>query len=123
MPLAFLLDEHLRGGGLWQAIQQHNALGADPIDTIRVGDSPDLPLGTPDPDILLWAERQGRILISLDNKTLQRHLTLHLQAGHHSPGAFIVRPGCTVLQVLAALVLIAHAGNPLSYRDRIEFIP
>jgi hypothetical protein len=63
-PLRYLLDENLRGR-LWQAIGVHNQTGAYPIDVVRVGDPPDLPLGSLDPDILLWAEREGRILVSL----------------------------------------------------------
>jgi len=58
-PLGFVLDEHLRGA-LWDAIQAHNAKpGAEPILVFRVGDSPDLRLGTDDPDILQWAEQKG----------------------------------------------------------------
>src|SRR6266404_1456724 len=98
MPLRYLLDEHLWGGGLWQAIQQHNTLGTDPLDVLRVGDPMDLPLGAADPDILLWAEREGRVFVSLDKRTLPRHLALHLQAGHHSPGILIIRSGSTVPQ-------------------------
>jgi len=48
MPLRYLLDENQRGV-LWHVIQRHNARGIDPIDTVRVGDTPDLPLGTDDP--------------------------------------------------------------------------
>ena len=65
MPLRFLLDENLRGGGLWQAIQKHNQVGIYPVDVIRVGDPSDLPLGASDPDILLWGERESRILLPL----------------------------------------------------------
>ncbi len=123
MPVRYLLDEHLRGGALWQAIKQHNARGTDPLDVVRLGDPSDLPLGTLDPDILLWAERQGRVFISLDKKTLARHLRLHLQAGHHSPGVFIIRAGSTVAQVMLFLTLAAYAGDPASFHDRIEHIP
>jgi hypothetical protein len=63
MPLAFVLDEHLRGS-LWRALQRWNLLGVDVLDVVRVGDPPDLPLGTSDPDLLAWAEREGRILVS-----------------------------------------------------------
>jgi hypothetical protein len=66
MALQFALDEHLRGGALWQAIQQHNGLGAYLPDVVRVGDPPDLPLGTIDADILLWTEREDRLFLSLD---------------------------------------------------------
>jgi hypothetical protein len=123
MPLRYLLDEHLRGGGLWQAIQQHNALGLYPLDAVRVGDPPDLPLGTRDPDILLWAEREGRILLSRDKGSLPQHLAQHLQAGHHSPGIFILRPGATIRELLAALALVAHAGNPIDYQDQMIYVP
>jgi hypothetical protein len=123
MPLSYVVDEHLRGGGLWQAIGQHNARGIYPLDAVRVGDPPDLPSGSTDPVILLWAEREGRILVTRDENTIPGHLASHLQAGRHSPGVFMLRPRCTIRQVLDALVLIASAGDPAYYRDRIEHIP
>jgi hypothetical protein len=123
MPLRFVLDEHLRGGALWQAVQQHNAAGVDVLDMTRVGDPADLPIGTGDLELLRWAERADRILVSLDKRTLPAHLAAHLQAGGHSPGVLMLRPGSTTAQVLFALVLIAHACDSIDYRDRIEFIP
>jgi hypothetical protein len=123
MPLRFVLDEQLRGGALWHAVQRHNAAGVDVLDITRVGDPADLPIGTSDPDLLLWTERADRILVSLDKRTLPAHLAAHLQAGGHSPGVLIVRPGSTTAQVLFALILIAYAGDPIDYRDRIDFIP
>ena len=74
MPLAYVLDEHLRGS-LWPAILQHNRTSPHLIDATRVGDPSDLALGSSDPEILLWAERNGRILVSLDRKTLTIMLT------------------------------------------------
>ena len=47
MAIRFVLDEHLRGP-LWRAVQRHNARAEDPIDVVRVGDLPDLPLGSDD---------------------------------------------------------------------------
>jgi hypothetical protein len=55
MILGYLLDENLRGI-LWRAVQRHNALGIFPLDVKRVGDSPDLPLGSLDAELLRWAE-------------------------------------------------------------------
>src|SRR5262245_50332571 len=108
MALTFLLDEHLRGSALWHAIRQHNAVGVDAIDMVRVGDPPDLPLGTLDPDILLWMEQHGRLLVSLDKRTLPAALAAHLQAGHHCPGIFLIRPGATVPAVLSSLIVHAQ---------------
>jgi len=90
--LRFLLDEHLRGP-LWLAILRHNALGGLPIDVARVGDSPELPLGSADASILLWAEQEGRILPTEDIHTMPGHLADHLRDGRHSPGVFVIRVG------------------------------
>src|SRR5258708_779967 len=123
MPLLYLLDESLRGGGLWQAVQRHNSLGFYPIDILRIGDSPALPRGTSDLAILLWAEQQGRILVTRDSRTIPGHLAQHLQAGNHSPGVFLVRKHCSVPQILSYLVLAAYAADPATCQDRIELIP
>jgi hypothetical protein len=123
MPLRFVLDEHLRGGGLWQIIQQHNAQGVNPIDIVRVGDPPDLPLGTLDPDLLIWAEREGRILLSRDYNSLPGHFTQHLQAGRHSPGILLLRPHTSLSAVLGDLIVTAHAGDAADFQDAVRVIP
>jgi hypothetical protein len=122
MALAFLLDEHLRGP-LWQAILQHNLRGRERIDVVRVGDPPDLPLAVDDPAILLWAERERRILVTEDRHTMGRHLRDHLATGHHSPGIFITRAGQSIRMVTECLVLIAQAGEPAEFADAITYIP
>src|SRR5262249_59355396 len=105
------------------AIGVHNALGVHPLDVVRVGDLPDLPLATPDPDVLIWAEREGRILLTLDKTTMPGHLTDHLRAGRHSPGVFIIRSKATLSKIMDQLVLLAHAGNPQDYQDSIDQVP
>ena len=122
MPLRYLLDEHFRGP-LWRAIQQHNAGGMSPIDAFRVGDPPDLPLGSLDPDNLLWAERNGCVVVSFDKGTMPGHLARHLQAGHNSPGVYLVRPTATIPQVVDYLVLSGYTADPALLRDHYEYIP
>src|SRR5262245_32601251 len=123
MPLRHVLDEHLRGA-LWSAIQAHNARGVDPIDVVQVGGPADLPLGTPDPDILLWAEREGRLFVTRDTNTVPGHLADHLASGHDSPGVLILRRlHVSVPQAVFALALIAHAGDPTDYVNCYRFIP
>lgn len=122
MPLRYLLDEHFRGP-LWRAIQQHNAGGTHPIDVSRVGDPADLPLGSLDPDDLLWAERNGCVVVSFDKGTMPGHLVGHLQAGHHSPGVYLVRSYATIPQVVDYLVISAYTTDPALLQDTYEFIP
>ncbi len=123
MPLRFVLDEHLRGGGLWRIIQQHNAQGLNLLDAVRVGDPLDLPLGTTDPDVLIWAEREGRILLSRDFSSLPGHLVQHLRTGRHAPGIFLLRPRASLSAVLGDLVVTAHAGDAADFQDAIRVIP
>lgn len=122
MPLRYLLDEHLRGP-LWNAIRRHNRGGTNVLDVERVGDPEDLPLSTPDPEVLLWAEREDRILISEDKSTLPDHLAAHLASGHHPPGIMVPRPASPRRAVLEFLVLAAYASEPHEWRDAIRYIP
>jgi hypothetical protein len=122
MALRFVLDENQRGP-LWRAIVRHNQVGIDPINIVRVGDSPDLPLGATDSDVLQWSEREHRILITFDSSTMADHLAGHLQAGHHSPGVFMLRRGSRLSDVVSFLALATYASESWEWSDRIEFIP
>ena len=108
---------------LWQAIQQHNAVGVHPLEVLRVGDPPAPPLGTSDPDLLLWSEASGCILISEDHNTLPGFLTQHLQGGRHIPGLFLIRRGWTISAVVFALILRDQASDPQDFVDQLEYIP
>jgi hypothetical protein len=122
MPLRLVLDENQRGP-LWRAIVRHNQTGTDTIDAVRVGDSDHLPLRATDPDILVWREREGRILVTFDKATLAEHLSKHLQAGRHCPGVFTLRRGTRLPQIVEHLALVSHASEAWEWADRIEFIP
>jgi hypothetical protein len=122
MALSFVLDENLRGR-LWRAIQHHNLHGVDWIDAVRVGDPSDLPLGSDDPSILLWAEREGRVLVSFDRSTMPDYLKDHLAAGHSSPGVFLIQRGCRIPDLVAFLAFAAYAGDEAQWVDQITYIP
>lgn len=122
MSQSFLLDEHLRGP-LWQAIVQHNLRGGQQLDAVRVGDTPDLPLSSDDSAILLWAERESRILVTEDRHTMANHLRSHLADGHHSPGILVVRANQPMRMVVELLVLISEVGDPHEFADAITYIP
>jgi hypothetical protein len=121
--LTFTLDEHFRGL-LAKAIRRHNVIGRGlPIDIVCVGDLPDLPLRTQDPDLLIWGENNGRLLVTEDKGTMPTHFHVHLAAGRHSPGVLIVRPGTTMPALISALEVIAHAGEVADFWDQYKFIP
>lgn len=122
MNLRFVLDEHLRGF-LWNAIQRHNARGFYPIDATRVGDPADLPLGSTDPGILIWAERERRVLVSCDEATLFTHLQRHLADRRFSPGVFVIRSSATLNEVVDFLAAATHASDATEWNDRASYVP
>jgi hypothetical protein len=93
------------------------------VDVVRVCDPQDLPLGSTDPDVLCWCEREDRILVTFDKSTLAGHLAAHLQAGRHSPGIFMLRRGSRLSQVVSHLALVAHASEAREWSDRLEYVP
>jgi hypothetical protein len=98
-------------------------MGTQTLDVVRVGDPPDLPLQTADPAVLLWTEREDRILITRDKNTMPTHLRDHLQQGRHCPGIFMLRPGQGIHEVLEFLVLAAYLSQGEEWQDRIAYIP
>jgi hypothetical protein len=122
MPITFLLDENCRGP-LWNAIETHNLRGAHLIDAVRVGDLPDLPLQSSDPQILAWAEQSGRILLTLDENTMPGHWIAHLHSGRHSPGVFIIRERVPLREIIENLAIVAYATDPSEWLDRLEYFP
>jgi hypothetical protein len=108
---------------LWKTIQRHNHQSEYSIDAARVGDLPDLPLGLADAEILLWAERQNRIIITLDVNTIPNHLAEHLKAGRHSPGVFIIRQETSLTRVISFLEAVAHASEAHEWQDNLHYVP
>lgn len=122
VPVAYLLDEHLRGP-LWDAIRHHNnRTDAEPLVAYRVGDSPAPPLGADDPEILRWAERMGCILVTCDRQTMAAHLRDHLDGGGHSPGVFLLPKVFTLADAIEFLILAAYVAEPSEWWDRITFV-
>jgi hypothetical protein len=122
MNLRYLLDEHLRGP-FWRAIERHNRRSIYPLDVVRVGDPDDLPIGALDPEILLWTERQGRILVSEDWATMLVNFEDHLRAGRHSAGLFLLRPKIPVVDIIDFLVVASFASQPAEWVDVWRYIP
>jgi hypothetical protein len=122
MALRYLLDENARGV-LWHAIVRDNTTQDEPLDVVCVGDVDDLPLSSRDPDILRWAERQGRILVTLDYHTMPAFLLDHLNAGGQLPGMFLIRRWSRVGDIIAWLALAAQSGDDDQWRDQVLYIP
>jgi hypothetical protein len=122
MPLRFLLDEHIRRT-VSTTVARHNLMGEDLLDIVRVGAAGMPPFGTSDLELLVWAEREGRIILSEDKSTMPAHLLAHITAGHHSPGVMVLRQRVSLSDLLEFLWLASYASDPSEWEDRIAFVP
>lgn len=80
-------------------------------------------LGSPDPVVLAYAGRQGRILISHDKKTMSGHFYDFLLAGNESPGLILMDQVLPIGLAIDALLLAWEASGPDEYRNLITYLP
>lgn len=91
------------------------------LDVVRVQD-----VGlrhTPDPIILEWAAQQGRVVVSVDKKTLAVDAWDRVAHGLPMPGVAILRILLTIGQAIRELEIIALVGNPDDFRDQVIYLP
>jgi hypothetical protein len=116
--IKYLLDEHVNPR-LRKALKQ---LAPD-IVVWRIGDPVTPPLGTLDPEILLWCEDRSFSLVTNNRGSMPVHLQEHLDIGHHTPGIFTLNPNMTIGETAEELVLIWGASEAEEYNDQINYRP
>lgn len=118
MALKYLMDENVAPVYATQLRQQQRDL------VIRAVGEPDTPSkSTLDPEILLWCEEYGFLLVTNNRTSMPVHLADHIAQGRHVPGIFILNPDLNIGQNLDELILIAEASFEGEYQDQIVFLP
>jgi hypothetical protein len=93
------------------------------MDILRVGDPGAPRLGTRDPDLLRAAETLGRVLITMDRKSMPNHLVNHFAAGHQTAGVILLKRGLTFGQYATAIVKQWSTTKTDDWIDRTVFVP
>jgi len=118
----FLLDEHIN-----RAIQRQLRRLDAQVQVLAVGDAGAPPSGIPDPDLLIWIEENGYILVTENRRTLPSHLADHYAAGRDVPGIFWLRPSVQVVFVIllipASFVGICYSLSLSSFIGAISDLP
>lgn len=78
--------------------------------------------GVKDQEVLALAARDGRILVSHDQRTMPRHFGEFI-ASHRSPGLIVVPQHLPLGDVVDDLILIVTATQPEEWTERIVFLP
>jgi hypothetical protein len=91
------------------------------IDLLRSQDF--LPKGTPDPEVLQWAARDGRVLVSNDRKTMIGFAYARIAAGEPLPGVIITTNKQPIGAAIAEILIIAVCMAEDEMRDQVVFLP
>lgn len=118
MKPRFLLDEHIG-----RVIQRQLRRRDSRIDVLLIGDPRAPSKGMPDPELLVWLEETGYILVTYDESTIPGHLIDHYKQGRHVPGILWVRADASLGQIIDALLIIWDASEAEEYIDRLLYIP
>lgn len=118
MTIHYLLDENV------DSAYAHQLRRRKPDLVVRVVGEPAIPpKGTLDPEILIWCEENGFILVTNNRKSMPIHLADRIVQGRHIPGIFILNPNLGVGENLEELLIIAGSSFDNEYRDCIEYLP
>ena len=79
--------------------------------------------GMLDPEILVWCEESGFILVTNNRKSMPVHLNDYLAEGHHIFGIFSLNENVSIGETIDELILIALATSAEDYQDQIIYLP
>ncbi len=77
-------------------------------------------LGMPDPDVLIFAAAEERVLVSFDMKTMPVHFGNHLAQNLHSAGVILLPQELSIGQIIEILHLVWQASTAEEWIDKIE---
>ncbi len=92
--------------------------GLDVVRVVDVGLG-----GRPDPEILEWAAREGRVVVSRDRATLSAEAARRIEGGKPMPGLILLRRGVGVGRILEDLELLLATARPGELENAILYLP
>lgn len=82
-----------------------------------------LPDGTSDPQVLLAAANEGRIVVSHDVRTMPLHFRRFLEQHRTSPGVFLIPQAVTTSSAIEELVMIWAVSSRDEWQDHLVWLP
>jgi hypothetical protein len=78
---------------------------------------------TEDPDVLEWAAREGRLVITRDCNTMTRHAYDRVKQGLPMPGIIVIPEFMSIGEAVKELEILALASEPDEWRDQVVYLP
>ena len=79
--------------------------------------------GVPESEVLAFATRQNRILVTSDLRTMPHHFGDFLEAHGQCAGVFLVKQRAPLADVIEPLVLVWAASDADEWKNRVVEIP
>ena len=112
--LRYLADEGFRHA----ITRQLRARGVDVVTAQDAG-----LVSKPDPEILEWAARQERIVITSDVSTMPDHAYGRMHAGLPMPGVFVAHQNTGIGVIVEELHTIAACSADREWENQVRHIP
>lgn len=91
------------------------------LDIVRVQDAG--LVGRGDAEVLEWAAREGRVLLTHDVTTMKRHVDERTDAGLPMPGVFEVSQHTPIALAIEDLLLLAVCSLEGEWEGQVRFLP
>lgn len=91
------------------------------LDIVRVQDVG--LAGHRDAEVLDWAAREGRVLLTHDVTTMKRYVDERAATGLPMPGVFEVSQQTPIAQAIEEILLIAECSIEGEWEGQINFLP
>lgn len=76
-----------------------------------------------DPDLLAWAHKAGRVLVTHDRRTMPAHVAQRLAAGDDISGVAIVSRRMPISRALDELEIVVLCSEPEEWKNLVRHIP
>ena len=114
--IRFLSDEDFNG-----RIVRGLFLRKGDLNLIRVQD---VGLRGADDDVVLeWAEKNGRVLLTHDARTMPSHVRNRLEIGSCLPGVLIVDDLASIGDCIEDILLVAECSSEGEWENQIVYLP
>jgi hypothetical protein len=114
LPLA--ADENFRSAIIRGVLRRLPA-----CDIVRVQDAG--LSGASDPDVLAWAAREGRVLLTHDAATCIDDAYARVRASEPMPGLFVVLQSAPIGQVIDDVIVLIECSLEAEWEGRVLFLP
>ena len=80
-------------------------------------------MGAPDPDVLAWAAREARVLLTHDVRTMERFAYERVGRGEPMPGVFLIGRRMPIARAIEEILVVAIASREGEWEGQVRHLP